>query len=146
MPLSTAFHDIILAHFFNEVAHGVVGPTKVRLHDGDPGAAGTANEVDTGDWTNYVAQDVETNLTDSPFWDVPEASTGSFRKVVNDDVVDYGTATIVTPVLVTHFSVFDSSGTPKFLGSAALTTPKTINNGDPVSFPAGALTIELGPA
>lgn len=45
--------------------------------------------------------------------------------------------------LVTHFGIWDASTSGNLLICAQLTTSKTINSGDTVSFPAGSLTVQL---
>ena len=141
MPFSAAQRDRDLATVFNNAANPLTYPLKVRLHTGDPGALGTSNEVSTSDWTNYAPVAVDEDLTTQPFWTAPAAGTGTRRQVTNDGDIDYGTATIVNPVTVTHVSVFDSHGTPKFVAKGTLTNSKTINNLDPVKILDGELII-----
>ncbi|MCW5657421.1 MAG: hypothetical protein KIT60_06940 [Burkholderiaceae bacterium] len=44
---------------------------------------------------------------------------------------------------VTHFGLYDAASAGNLLVCAALTTSKTINSGDTVSFPAGSLTFQI---
>jgi len=46
--------------------------------------------------------------------------------------------------VITHFALFDASTSGNMWLHGALTTPKTVNNGDPApSFPAGTLDITI---
>lgn len=109
------------------------GTVYVSLHTADPTDAGSGAEVVTGDWSNYARVAVTNNATN---W--PAASGGSKS---NGTVVDFGTATIVTPVDVTHVGIWDASSGGNLLKHGALAVPKTINNADPVSFPAGDIDV-----
>lgn len=141
MPFSSFQRDRELAITFNDAANAITYPLKVRLHTGDPGASGTSNEVSTSDWTNYAPQTVNEDLATQPFWTAPAAGSGTRRQVTNDGDIDFGTATIVNPVTVTHVSVFDSHGTPKFVAKGTLSNSKTVNNLDPVKILDGELII-----
>lgn len=70
------------------------------------------------------------------------ASTGTGGQTSNNIVI-----TFVTPTagwgLVTHAFVADALTGNNLLFCQALTTSKTINSGDTVSFPAGALTFTV---
>lgn len=144
MPFSDAQRDRWLAELFNDQAKSITYPLVIRLHTGDPGSAGTSNEVSTGVWTNYAPVAVDEDLTTQPFWTAPAAGTGTRRQVTNDGDVDFGTATIVsTAPVITHVSIFDSHGTPKFIARGALASSKTINDGDPVLIEDGEITLYL---
>ena len=84
---------------------------KVKLHTADPGASGTTAEVTGG---SYVSQ----NATFSA------ASSGS--SALSADVPFTG----MPATTVTHISIWDTAGTPLFLGGFALTTSKTVGAGD----------------
>lgn len=86
---------------------GVAGSITCKLHTADPGANGTTSEVTGG---SYAPQ----NGTFSA------ASSGS--AALSADVAFSG----MPAVTVTHISYFDKTGTPVFLGAAALTTSQVI--------------------
>ena len=71
------------------------------------------------------------------------ASTGSSGTTSNNVAVQFGAPTANWGV-ATHFALFDALTGGNRLYYGALTTPKTINNGDAApSFAAGALTIQV---
>jgi len=112
--------------------------TTVHLHTGDPTEAGDQNEVDISDWDNYSEQIVNVDGATSPYW--TDATEDSGRKVVsNVGVVDFGTASIITPVVVSWVTVKDHLGNALYVGE--LPTPLTVNDGNPVSFPDGQLVL-----
>jgi len=109
----------------------------VKLHAGDPTPDGTANELDSGTTAPGYGP-VEVSVP-SGFEAGADASelTNAVR------IEDFGPATGDWPE-VTHFSVWTSSdqtGDVQF--EDALTSPKTVTDGDPVVFVAGELTIDI---
>jgi len=128
--------------FRGAAAPSVTGPFVVSLHTADPGTT-RANEVSTGVWTNYARQ----NLARTSGGFAAAANTGGNNERIGTAgaAPDFGTATIVgTAPVVTHVEVWDSAGSPRRVGGMALTTPQTINNGNPVKFnAAGDLNFNL---
>lgn len=63
----------------------------------------------------------------------------------NANVVDFGTASAdwLAGADLTHVVLFDAATAGNVLASTALAVGKPVTNGDPVSFPAGALDITL---
>lgn len=155
-PLSRAVHDAILNQIFRSAAAlGITGPFLVRLHTGNPQAAtglyDDQFEIDTGVWTNYADAEINEDGSTAPYFTA--AADGSppdhERFIQNNATVSFGTATMnptSADVEVTHFSLHDQSSPEKFIGSEALDVAKTINHGDPVSFPANSLKVSLQPA
>lgn len=73
------------------------------------------------------------------------ASAGTSGTVKNNAIITIGTAATTGPTVVTHFAILDSCtvGAGNVLFWAALTTSKTINNGDPApAFAVDALTVQ----
>jgi hypothetical protein len=107
----------------------------VHLYTAAPADGGGGTEVSTAVWTNYAAAAV---TNDSTKWSTFEDNA----QVPNLAEISFGTATISgTAPIVTHFAIKDGSG--NLYGWAALNSSKTINNGDPVKFAAGAVVISL---
>lgn len=112
------------------------GPFEIALFTEDPGEGGAGAEISTAVWTNYVRPTVTRALAS---WSAPSASAGS-QLIDNAAIIDFGTAAITGAAPVaTHIGVIDESGNLWHYG--ALAEPKTINNGDPVTFPIGALDL-----
>ena len=61
--------------------------------------------------------------------------------MANDIAVDFGEAD--ASASVSHFALHDADAAGNMLASAALDAPKTVNAGDPVSFPIGDLTADV---
>lgn len=126
--------------FRGAAAPTVTGPFVVSLHTADPSTS-RANEVSTGVWTNYSRESIARGTAQ---WTAAANRSADDEFTENAEVIDFGTAAITgTPPVVTHVEVWDSQGTPVRVGGVALTTPKTINDTDPVSFPIGALDFDL---
>lgn len=87
-----------------------------------PGANGYARVQVTNDLVNW-----------------PAAAGGA---KANGTVIQFATATGALGT-VTHFFIADALTGGNILGAGALTTPKTIDNGDTASFAAGDLQITL---
>jgi hypothetical protein len=106
----------------------------IALHTGDPGEASPgANEVPS---TNNYGR-VQVAQADAQ-WTAPAAGNGVFANV--------NTITFPTPSgdwgTISHFSAWTASTSGDMLFKGSLTTPKTVNNGDPApAFGAGALQI-----
>ena len=105
----------------------------VALYTSDPTDADAGSEVSTGDWSDYARVAVTNNATNFP------AASGGSKS--NGTDIDFGVATIVTPPDVTHVGIRDASSGGNLLKHGALTVPKTIQDGDPVLFAAGDLTV-----
>lgn len=61
--------------------------------------------------------------------------------ISNSAIVDFGNAD--AEASVTHFGLFDAASAGNMIVSDALTSSKTINTSDPVSFAIGDLTISV---
>lgn len=70
------------------------------------------------------------------------ASTGTSGTTSNNSAINFPTPS-GTWGTVTHFAIYDASTAGNMLFYGALTTSKTINSGDTVSFAAAALTVQI---
>jgi hypothetical protein len=107
-------------------------PIYIALHTADPTDAGTGAEVTGGAYARVQVDPSDAN------WSAPDA-TGGLTANVSDIVFPAPTANWGS---ITHTSTWDrqTGGNMGYYG--ALTTPKTVNNGDPAPrFPAGSLSI-----
>lgn len=120
------------AHVFRSGSFAKPSALYVSLHTADPGEDATGAEVTGGGYAR-----VQRNPGDSN-WSAASATDG-----LTDNVADL---TFPAPSAawgtVTHFGVWDAATAGNLLCYGALTTPRTINGGDPAPvFPAGALDI-----
>lgn len=123
--LSDNQENAVLNSVFRGVAYTVpTTPIKVSLHTQDPTDTGTVGEVTGG---SYARQSVTFGA----------ASAGV---IANSGSVDFAGMPAGT---VTHVGLWDSSGTPVFLGGGALTASKTVSAGDTFSLPVSDLTVSL---
>jgi hypothetical protein len=97
----------------------------VKLHTGDPGAAGTSNAA--GNTTRQQAT---------------FASSSGGANATNADVVWLSVSTAET---YSHVSFWTAVSAGTFLGSSALTASKTVAIGDTFTIPSGSLTMALTP-
>lgn len=92
--------------------------TYVKLHTGDPGAAGTAN-------ASAVTTRNAVTFTASTTGSLALNTIGSFSATATETL--------------THISVWDASTAGNFLWSSALTASKAVNNGDTFTMNSVAL-------
>jgi hypothetical protein len=120
------------AHVFRTGSFAKPAALYVSLHTADPTDAGTGAEVTGGSYARVARNPGDAN------WAAGGATDGA-----TDNVADI---TFPAPTAgwgtVTHFGIWDAAIGGNLLVHAALTTPRTINGGDPAPvFPAGALDV-----
>lgn len=108
------------------------GTVYIALYTAAPTDAGGGTEVSTGTWTNYARVAVTNNGTNFP------AASGGAKS--NGTTISFGNATISggAPTVVA-VGIFDAASGGNLLKWGDLAQQKVVNNGDPVSFPAGEL-------
>lgn len=99
----------------------------VKLHTGDPGAAGASN-----------ASSVTTRSTIT----FAPASAGS---IASNNIPSWATWAGTNGEVVTHISLWDSTTAGNFLCSIALTASKTMGTGDTLNLTSGSTTVSLTP-
>lgn len=109
----------------------------ISLHSGDPGTAGTANNVQS----TITGSANRTAVATSSFGTVGAAGGGGFQ-ITNSASVQI-TTNASAGATVTYFGVWDAVTGGNFLASGALTTSVDVVTGDTVQFNAGALAIRL---
>ena len=115
----------------------------VGLLTAAPSDAGGGTEVSGGSYARVAVASSLSNWAGSQSAGSTAASTGTGGTTSNNAAVTFPAPTANWGV-VTHFGVYDASAAGNLLFYAALTTPKTINNGDAApSFAAGALTFQI---
>lgn len=96
----------------------------VKLHTGDPGAAGAGNAA------------TETDRQAVTF------SAASGGAITNSADIEW--LSVAATETVSHVSFWDASTNGNFLGSDALEDPKDLDAGDDFTIPAGDLDLSLG--
>ena len=101
---------------------GAVAVVAVKLHTGDPGAAGT---------TAASANTTRNAITFSA------ASAGSMSLSATTSWASWAAGTET----ISHLSIWDSTTAGNFLWSVALTASKTVNNGDTLTLNTLTLSV-----
>lgn len=123
----------LIAHIFRTASFTKPTVLAVGLFTAAPTDAGGGTEVTGGSYARATLNPLDAN------WAAPSAGNGVTS---NSSTITFATPTAGWG-LVTHFAIFDAASAGNLLFWGALTTSKTINSGDTVSFPAGSLTITL---
>lgn len=120
------------AHVFRTASFAKPTVLAVGLFTAAPSDAGGGTEVSGGSYARVQRDPLDAN------WTAASATDG---------LTDNAAAlTFPAPTAnwgqVTHFGIFDATSAGNLLFHGALTTPKTINNGDPApAFAIGALDV-----
>jgi hypothetical protein len=96
----------------------------VKLHLGDPGAAGTANPA------------AETTREQATF-----GAAATSRAIANTAAVEW--LAVSTTEIYTHVSLWDASSGGNFLGSDDLSSSAAVTSGQDFDIPAGDLTMNI---
>jgi len=120
------------AHIFRTATMSKPGALHVSLHTATPTDAGTGAEVSGGSYARVNLAPGDAN------WSAPDAMGGLTANLAAitfpSPTANWGT--------VTHFAIWDAASGGNMLIYGALSTPKTINNGDAApSFAAGAVQV-----
>lgn len=104
----------------------------VSLHTANPTDAGGGAEVSGGSYARVQRDPADAN------WSAPDATGGLTANVAD--------ITFPSPSanwgVITHVAIWDAPTGGNLIGHGALTTPKTVNNGDAApKFLAGSLSI-----
>lgn len=114
----------------------------VALFTAAPSDAGGGTEVSGGAYARVTVTGSLANWAGTQSAGSTTASTGTGGQTSNNAAVTFPAPSGANWGAVTHFGIFDASTAGNLLFWAALTTPKTINDGDAApSFAAGALTV-----
>jgi hypothetical protein len=114
----------------------------VGLLTSAPTDAGGGTEVSGGSYARVGVSGGLTNWSGTQGAGTTTASTGTSGTTSNNAAITFPAPTANWGT-VTHFALYDAASGGNMLYYAALTTPKTINNGDAApSFAAGQLSVQ----
>lgn len=151
--LTDTFENKLIDFLFRGQALGITGasaaagsgPTNlyVGLFTVNPtdGTAGT--EVSGNAYARVAVASSLANWAGTQGAGTTAASSGTSGTTSNNGVITFPTPTPSGWGTVVGFGIFDASSGGNLLAFGALTTSKTINPGDPVTFPAGSLTFQI---
>lgn len=143
MGLSIALREDILNACFRGTALPTL-PTNYyvalleTMPTDDTGAG--AVEVATANWTNYARKPVANSTAG---FSAPPGGTTTPQSIANAALIDFGTAATTSNRTIVGFALYDAATAGVYYGSAAFTPSQIVQNGDPVSFAIGALTIDM---
>lgn len=124
----------LVKHFFRTGSFPKPTVLGIALFTAAPSDSGGGTEVTGGSYARVDRPPLDAN------WD---ATSGTDGKTANTAIITFPAPTADWGQ-ATHIGIFDATTGGNLLLWRALTTPKTINNGDPAPiFPAGTLTVTL---
>lgn len=142
--LGTAMTDYLenkLAdHLFRTTTFTQPTTLAVALYTAAPGETGGGTEVTGGSYARVANNPANAN------WNGTHGNTTGVSSGTGGQISNAGVLTFPTPTAnwgsITHFAILDATTAGNMLIYGALTTAKTVNNGDPApSFQAAALTV-----
>lgn len=139
--LSDYLENKILDHVLRATAFTAPATVYVGLLTAAPSDTGGGTEVSGGSYARVAV------TSGTAAWNNTQGNTTGASTGTDGTVENAATITFPTPSAgwgtVTHFAVYDAASAGNLLFYAALTTSKTINSGDAVSFAAGALSLQI---
>lgn len=118
------FANKVLNHMLRAVASTAPAGNFAKLHTADPGAAGTT---------------AASSVTTRPAMTFSAASAGSCALAAT--FPSWASWAGTSPETITHFSVWDASTAGTFLYSLALTTSRTVQTGDTLTWSSGSVAL-----
>ncbi|MCP5246067.1 MAG: hypothetical protein H6937_08995 [Burkholderiales bacterium] len=141
--LSDYLENKIIDAFLRGQAFTMPATTYIALATTAGSDAACGTEVTGGSYARVAVTSSLANWAGTQSAGSTTASTGTGGQTSNNNVITFPAPT-ANWGQVTEFCVFDASTAGNLLFRAALTTAKTINNGDAApSFAAGALTFQI---
>jgi hypothetical protein len=132
----------LIDHLFRDITFAKSAALHVALFTSDPTDAASGTEVSGGSYARVSVAPGSTNWANTQASGTG-ASTGTGGATSNKNTITFPAPT-ANWGSVTHFAIFDAATSGNMLFSAALTTAKTVNNGDAApTFAAGALVVTL---
>jgi len=123
----------LINHVFRGTAYTAPSNLYISLHTAACSDSSTGTEVTGGSYARVAV------AAGTGTWAATSSGNGTTSNV---SVITFTTPTAGW-LTVTHFGIFDASTSGNQLVCAALTTSKTINSGDTVTFPASSLTFQI---
>ena len=151
--MSDVLENKLIDWFFRGQAIGITGasaasgtgPTSlyVALLTAAPSDTGGGTEVTGGSYARVTVASSLANWAGTQAAASTTASSGTGGTTSNNGAVTFPAPTANWGA-VTHFGIYDASSAGNLLFWGALTTSKTVNNGDAApSFAAAALTVQI---
>lgn len=140
----SAMSDFLENKLIDQIFRGQSAPTTTTLYVGlftaAPSDTGGGTEVSGGSYARASVASSLANWAGTQSAGSTVASSGTGGSTSNNGSITFATPG-ATWGTVTHFGIFDAASGGNLLFHGALTTSKTINSGDTVTFPAGSLSV-----
>lgn len=140
----SAMSDYLENKLIDQLFRGQTAPTTstlyVALYTAAPSDSGGGTEVSGNNYSRASVTSSLANWAGTQSTGSTTASSGTGGSTSNNAAITFATPSASWGT-VTHFGIFDAASTGNLLFWGALTTSKTINSGDTVSFPAGTLSV-----
>jgi len=138
--MTDVFENLLADHLFRTTAYTRPTGLTIHLYTATPGETGGGTEVTGGSYASVANNPADAN------WRGTHGSTTGASSGTGGQVDNAGQLTYPTPTAnwgtITGMAIKDQASNMMFYG--ALTTSKTVNNGDPAPyFAANALTVTL---
>lgn len=139
--MSDYLENKIVDHIFRNRSFSVPTTIYVALYTAAPSDAGGGTEVSGGSYARVQVGPSDTAWTATQGGTPAAASSGTGGLTGNGSAIVFPTPSANWGV-ITHFGILDAVTSGNLLIWGALTTPKTVNNGDPApQVNASALTV-----
>lgn len=139
--LSNYLENAILDHLLRGLAYTAPAAVHVALFTAAPGDAGGGTEVSGGSYARVQV------TSGTAAWNNTQGNTTGASSGTDGTIENAAAITFPTPTagwgIATHWGVYDAASGGNLLFYAPLTISKTINQGDAVSFAAGALSLQI---
>ncbi len=139
--LSDYLENKLIDQIFRAQTAPSTGSIYVALFTAAPSDSGGGTEVSTNAYARVLITSSLANWAGTQSAGSTVASSGTGGVTSNNAIVTFPTPTSTGWGLVTHFGLFDAATTGNLLVWGSLTSSKTINGGDAVTFPIAAITV-----
>lgn len=141
--LSDYLENKLIDHIFRNRAYSVPTTVYVALYTAAPSDSGGGTEVSGGSYARVLVGPSDSAWKSTQGTTSAVASSGTGGVTMNGSAITFPTPS-ANWGQVTHFGILDAVSGGNLLLHGALTTAKTVNNGDPApQFNSDALTITL---
>ena len=140
--MSDYLENKLIDQIFRSTAYTFPTTLYFGLLTAAPSDTGGGTEVSGSNYSRVAVTASTTNFAGTQSAGSTSASSGTGGTTSNNGAINFPTPS-GTWGTVTHFGIYDASSAGNLLFYGALTTSKTINTNDVVSFAAAALTVQI---
>ena len=140
--MSDYLENSIIDWLLRGQTYSVPGSTYVALYTVSPSDSGGGTEISGNNYSRVAISSSLANWAGTQSSGSTTASSGTGGTTSNNNAINFPTPSANWGTCVA-IGIFDASTSGNLMFWGPLTINKTINNGDIVSFPAAALTIQI---